>query len=181
MVPLTAFVVIASSLAALGVPHNKRTVAQVEADIATISTAVTNLNNAINAFTSESLTDALAIHDQAGTLETAINTGTTDVQNTGAVDETDATSILNAVNAIQPTIIAALDAIITKKTLFEDLPLAGVAGLVKQDLGTLNTDTSAFEAALIAAAPTDLQANATAIKTAIDAAFSAAIAAYADA
>ncbi|KAF8586006.1 hypothetical protein K439DRAFT_1659918 [Ramaria rubella] len=179
MVHLTAFVVIASFLTALAVPHSKRTVAKVEADISAISADITKLNNAINAFTSESLSDALAIHTQVITLEAAINTGTTDVQSTGAVDEADATTILNAVEAIQPTIIEALHTFITKKTLFENLPLAGATNLIRSDLSTLNTNTSAFEDALVAKAPKDLQANATAIKTAIDAAFSAAIAAYA--
>jgi len=183
MVKFFAFFVLASSLTVIASPFNKRTVAQVEADIATINTDVNSLNTAINGFpaTGGTLAEALAIHTDATNLETAITKGTTDVQNTGAVSEADGTTILKSVQAIQPTIISALNGIVAKKAAFQALPLGGVPALVKADLNTLNTDTSAFEAALIAAAPADLVANATAIKTAIDAAFSNAIAAYADA
>lgn len=69
------------------------------------------------------------------------------------VAESDADTILSDVEAFQPTIIDALKEIVIKKPIFDGLPLGGVSALVKQDLATLNTSTSAFEAALIAAAP----------------------------
>lgn len=69
------------------------------------------------------------------------------------VAESDAQTILADVQAFQPTIIDALKEIVIKKPIFDGLPLGGVSSLVKQDLGTLNSSTFAFEAALIAAAP----------------------------
>uniref|UniRef100_A0A0W0GE37 Putative hydrophobic surface binding protein n=1 Tax=Moniliophthora roreri TaxID=221103 RepID=A0A0W0GE37_MONRR len=60
----------------------KRTVAQVEADIATMSSQVTSLNNQIQAFPNSggSLTNALAIFNAAAALDRSITQGTTDVQ-----------------------------------------------------------------------------------------------------
>ncbi|KAF8489926.1 hydrophobic surface binding protein [Gautieria morchelliformis] len=183
MVHFSALVVLIYSLAASASPFNKRTVAQVEADIATINSQVTTLDSAINSFPDSggSLTQALAIHTDSVNLVSAIAQGTTDVTSTGAFSDADATTILQSLEAIQPTIIDALNAIVAKKPAFQGLPIGGVTALVKQDIGDLDGNTTAFESALIAATPTDLQANATAIKTAIDAAFSNAVAAYASA
>jgi hypothetical protein len=75
------------------------------------------------------------------------------VQNTGAFSESDGQTIIQSVQAIQPTIISALNGIAAKKPAFDALPLGGVSALVKQDLATLGSDTMAFENALTASAP----------------------------
>jgi len=158
----------------------KRDVSQVESDIASISTQVTSLDNAINAFpdTGGSLTAALAINTAATSLTSTIKNATTDVQAlTPPVDESDADTIFSAVQAFVPTIVDALTAIIAKKPSFDSLIVAD--SLVSTDLANLNSSTSAFEAALVAAAPADLQSNASAIIATLDAAFTKAIAAYA--
>jgi hypothetical protein len=49
--------------------------------------------------------------------------------------------------------VDALKGIVAKKSAFDNLPLAGVGSLVKQDLTTLQSDTKAFENALVAAEP----------------------------
>ncbi|KAF7349340.1 Hydrophobic surface binding protein [Mycena sanguinolenta] len=181
--------------ASFAVP-TKRTVAQVEADIANIATQVTALDNDIKGFPASGLVGALNINTASTNLETTLNTATTDVKNTGAVDEADATTILNSVKAIQPVIIDGLTRISTEEPAFVNntpfrrrlefliymhrrlLPVAGIPALVLLDLQTLKTDTDAFGAALISAAPADLKAEATSILSAIDGAFATAIAAF---
>ncbi|KAF5366724.1 hypothetical protein D9758_006438 [Tetrapyrgos nigripes] len=187
-------------------PVEKRTVAQVEADLRNIATQVTTLDNSINAFpnTGGSLVQALAIHTSSTNLVPVVNSATTDVQvhfifdlllltdtetddyigffplqGTTGVTEADSQAILAIVNGFEPTIINALNDIITKKAALSALPIGGVPALVKQDLARLATATEAFGVALINKAPADLKAQATAIGTAINAAFSKAQAAYA--
>ncbi|KAF8157222.1 hydrophobic surface binding protein [Crassisporium funariophilum] len=158
------------------------TAANVEADLAAISTQVTTLDNAITAFPTSggSLLAALAIHTDAGNLGTAIDKGTTDTNAVvpSPVSESDGATILKAVQAFEPEILHALQQIILKKPGFTSLPIGGIPALVKQDLINLNSSTSKFEAALINSAPPDLKAQATAIKSAVDAALASAVAAY---
>jgi len=125
--------------------------------------------------------EAFAIFENATTLATAIPKGTTDIQNTGALSESDAQTVLQGLQAIQPTIIHVLNGIVEEKSAFNALPLGGVSAVLKAKINALNTDMTAFENALIAIIPADLQASATAIKTTIDAAFSKTVAAYASA
>uniref|UniRef100_A0A0W0GD58 Putative hydrophobic surface binding protein n=1 Tax=Moniliophthora roreri TaxID=221103 RepID=A0A0W0GD58_MONRR len=161
----------------------KRTVAQVEADIATMSSQVTSLNNQIQAFPNSggSLTNALAIFNAAAALDRSITQGTTDVQNTGVFSESDGRTIPRSVQAVQPTIISALDGIASKRAAFDGLPMGGISGLVKQYLAALGSDTMAFENALITNAPPDLESTAHGIANAINAAIDNAQAAYANA
>ncbi|KIJ36350.1 hypothetical protein M422DRAFT_51113 [Sphaerobolus stellatus SS14] len=181
MVNFAPLVVLAASLTVIASPMEKRTVAAVETDLGFISGNVTSLNNAINAFTApNNLVAALNIHSGAVALEAAITQGTKDVVATGPVSEADATTIINLVKGIQPGIISALTNIVTKKPLFDNTTvISGLGSIVKSDLNTLNSDTSAFETALVNAAPADLKANATTIVTAINSAFAAAVSAYA--
>lgn len=117
---------------------------------------------------------------------------------TGPVDESDGQTIISAVEAFESTIVSALNTIVTEKAAFQALPIGGIPALVLQDLQTLNTDTTAFENALIASAPVspsgfswfefvitddsvlqaDLVSQAQSISSSINAAFAAAIAAY---
>ncbi|KAJ7637249.1 hydrophobic surface binding protein [Mycena polygramma] len=178
MVHFSPLLVSLSLVAASLATPVKRTVAQVEADIASISTQVTTLDNDISAFPASGLAGALSIHTAAGTLESTLNTGTSDVTATGTFSEADGTTILHAVEAIEPTILDALSQITAKQADFAALPIGGLPALILQDLKTLKTDTDAFAAALIAAAPADLKTEATTISTNIDAGFDTAIAAY---
>ncbi|KAF9558589.1 hydrophobic surface binding protein [Agrocybe pediades] len=153
------------------------TIADVINDAHNISTQVTTLDNAINAFpnTGGSLVNALAIHTDAVNLGAAIDKGTADVI---PVSEADGTTILGIVQGFEPTILNALSGIVAKKPAFQALPIGGIPALVKQDLINLNASTSKFEAQLIASAPADLVASAKAIKASVDSAFATAIAAY---
>ncbi|EJD51216.1 hypothetical protein AURDEDRAFT_159623 [Auricularia subglabra TFB-10046 SS5] len=166
--------------ASLGGPIGARTVAQVEADLATIGNGVNSLNTALNSLNAGNLLAALAIHTSAGNLANEIQTGTTDTTNTAAFSEADGTAVLNAVRGFQPNIITALNTVVAKKPIFQGLPVGGVPTLVKQDLALLNTNTKALENALTAKAPADLQSQAQALIAPIDAAFASATAAYAE-
>ncbi|KAL0568528.1 hypothetical protein V5O48_013455 [Marasmius crinis-equi] len=173
------FFVVLSAASALATPF-KRDVATVKADIATISTQVNALDTSINAFpnTGGTLASALAIHNAAVTLDTSVKKAVTDTQATSAFSEADGQSILSSVEAIEPTILDALNGIVAKKAAFQALPIGGIPALVLQDLKNLNTDTGAFADALIAKSPADLVTQANQIKTTIANAFATAIAAY---
>ncbi|KAK7046608.1 hydrophobic surface binding protein [Favolaschia claudopus] len=164
--------------AAFATPLFKRTVAQVESDIASISSQVTTLDNNIKGFPASGLAGALGIHTAATNLETTLNTGTNDVKATPAFSESDGQTILNSVQAIEPVILDALAQITAKKADFDALPIGGLPALILQDLKTLKADTDAFSGALIVNAPADLKSQATTIQTNIDAGFASAIAAY---
>ncbi|KAJ7135877.1 hydrophobic surface binding protein [Mycena epipterygia] len=180
MVQLSRLLFTFSLFAASFTTPVKRTVAQIEADIATIKTQVTTLDTAINAFpnTGGTLLAALTIHTDATTLEGTLNQGTTDVKATGTVDEADGTTILNSVIAIEPIILDALKGIAAKQPAFAALPIGGIPALILQDLQNLKLNTTNFATALIAAAPTDLKTEATAILNNITTGFNTAIAAY---
>ncbi|KAJ7788412.1 hydrophobic surface binding protein A-domain-containing protein [Mycena olivaceomarginata] len=143
----------------------KRTVAQVEADITSIGNQVKTLDTDLTGFPASGLAGALAIHTAASNLVTTVNTGTTDVKNTGTVSEADGNTILTQVQAIEPTILDALSQITAKQPSFAALPIGGIPALVLQDLKTLNTSTVAFAAALIVAAPADLRAQQRLLRT----------------
>jgi Hydrophobic surface binding protein A len=63
-------------------------------------------------------------------------------KSTGALRDADATTILHSLQAIQPTIVDALNAIVAKMPAFQGLPIGGVTALVKQDIGNLNSNTT---------------------------------------
>ncbi|KAJ6576064.1 hydrophobic surface binding protein [Mycena vulgaris] len=180
MVQITRFLSLSVCVAVGLALTVKRDVALVKADIAKITTQVTTLDNAIEAFplTGGSLVNALAIHTDATSLITTLNTATTDTTANGALAEADGRTILTSVEAIEPTILDALSNIVVKKPAFAALPIGGLPALILQDLKNLKTATVAFSAALVANAPADLVAEATTVQTTITAAFDPAIAAY---
>ncbi|KAG5649748.1 hypothetical protein H0H81_002204 [Sphagnurus paluster] len=170
-------------LASLVASSLATTVADVQADIALISSRLSTLDKSIAAFTlpGGTLAQALAVHNNAVSLGTAIDKGTTD---TKAVTPTpladaDGRAILDAFESLEPTINSALNGIIARKAAFTALPIGGIPALVKQDLANLSGSTAALEAALISSTPEGLVDEATALKTRIDSAFAVAIAAYA--
>ncbi|KAF5349121.1 hypothetical protein D9756_009496 [Leucocoprinus leucothites] len=157
------------------------TVADVLADLNTVKSRVTTLDNAINGFPNSggTLTQALAIHTDATNTQTAVDDTTADANTVPTpVSESDGQSILNSITSIEPVIENALSAIVTKKAAFDALPVGGIPALVAQDLSNLSASTSALENALISKAPADLVSQANAVKGRIDAAFATAIAAY---
>lgn len=58
------------------------------------------------------------------------------------MSEADGSTILTSIQAFQPTIIDALNAIVAKQSALAALPIGGVTALVKQDLIILNGNTT---------------------------------------
>ncbi|KAJ7209580.1 hydrophobic surface binding protein [Mycena pura] len=159
----------------------KRTVAQIEADIASISSQVTTLDNDLRGFPASGLVGTLGIHTATTTLANTFNTSISHVQATPNLSEADGTTILNLVLAIEPILLDALSRFTANKASFvntEVLPIGGIVPLILQDLVNLNTVTNLWCPPMIEITPADLQASATAIHTAINNGFATAIAAY---
>ncbi|KAF9558558.1 hydrophobic surface binding protein [Agrocybe pediades] len=158
------------------------TVADVIADTRNISTQVTNLDNAANAFpnTGGSLVAALAIHTDTVNLGSAFDKGITDIISASPkpFSEADGTTLLDIVEGFEPILLDALKVLIAKKAAFQALPIGGIPALIKQDLINLNASANTFENQLIASLPTDLVAAAEAIKADLGTIFVNAIAAY---
>ncbi|KAF5324165.1 hypothetical protein D9619_011329 [Psilocybe cf. subviscida] len=171
------------ALVACAVAAQASTVAQVLTDIGAINAGVTSLNNKVLAFplTGGTLANALAIHNAAGALVSTINTATIDTTSITPLPLSldDGTSIIDAVDALKPTILSALTGIVTVKPAFAALPVGGIPALVKSDLSNLSAATTAFEDALIASAPAEILSRANDIQSTINAAFATAISAYA--
>ncbi|KAG5650591.1 hypothetical protein H0H81_011709 [Sphagnurus paluster] len=170
-------------LASLVASSFASTAADLKADIATIAVRINALDTSIIAFTLPrgTIAQALAIHNNVLTLSTALDKGASDATNVipNPVSLTDGRAILTALEATEATIVRCLTNIVARKAAFSVLPTSGVPAIVKQDLSNLSASTVKLEAALIASAPADLVAEATAFKGRIDTSFAAAIAAYA--
>lgn len=101
-------IVMASLLGlALGSPIDKRTPAEVEADIATVSSDLTSFNTAINAFTG-SLIQALSLLISYNNLASAITTATSQVTSTGALSSADSATIYADVDSLTAQITDTL-------------------------------------------------------------------------
>ena len=94
-----------------------------------------------------------AIHSDAQTLEGLITQATTDTNNSDAFTEDEGSTILAAVQSLAPNIIAALQNLDSQHDNFASQPIAGLDAVVESDLNTLNSDTTAFENALLDKAP----------------------------
>lgn len=133
------------------------TVAQVKSDIAAIDTSVTSLNqqlqsNSLNYFS------ALAIHSAAVDVDNKIKSGTSDVEAlTETPTDADAQEIINTLTGTEVNVKSATNRLIALKSQFDSL---GVTGIAKGDINALQTDTKAFGAALVNAAPSAEKASA---------------------
>ena len=94
-----------------------------------------------------------AIHSDAQTLEGLITQATTDTNNSDAFTEDESSTILSAIQALAPNIIAALQNLDSQHDNFASQPITGLVGVVKSDLNTLDIDTTDFENALLTKAP----------------------------
>lgn len=177
MVQLLSLVILITAFVESGFTFHlsKRDVVSIQAlesDIANIATQTVALGNAVNAVTSGStLVDALvsscsilspargnddgifkAIHNDIGTLSTTINSATTDAQAIEPIpiDESSAETILSEVETFASDIITTLNDFGNQAPIFDDLPSGGFPALIKSDLSTLKSSTSAFGAELVA-------------------------------
>ncbi|KAJ7815927.1 hydrophobic surface binding protein [Mycena leptocephala] len=156
----------------------KRTVTQIEGDIANISSLVNILCDDINGFPASGLAGALSIHQAVGNLVTAFNTATSDIEATGSISEADAQRILATLAPILSLLEDCTGQMTTKRPNFMALPIGGLQALILQDLKNLKTAIDALLLALGAIIPPDLVAQVGATQTDIDSVFAAAITAF---
>jgi len=172
----TFFALLLAFLAAAD-PVVKRDAITVEADLQLVTTDTETLDTLVTNFsnTDGTLEQAAAIHADVITLGALITKTANDVKNSGKFNDIDGNVILGEVKTLEPVIIDSLTQITNKKTGIDRLE---VTCLALNDLKTLQSNAKALENALISAAPADLVPQATSIASAIDAAFTSAIAAY---
>ncbi|KAG6808719.1 hypothetical protein H0H93_016567, partial [Arthromyces matolae] len=121
-----------------------------------------------------------AIHTSATTVNTAITTTTTDVQNAPVpVSDSDAAVILADLQALQPNISKSLTDVVARKAAFAALPIGGVLALVQSDLKTLNVSTTGLAGAFILQAPANVLPDAETLQSTILDEFASALAALA--
>lgn len=92
---------------ALGSPIDRRTAAEIETDIATVSSDLTSFTTAINAFTG-SLLQALSLLTSYNTLASAITAATSEVTSTGALAAADSATIYTSVSSLTTQITDTL-------------------------------------------------------------------------
>ncbi|SOV03330.1 uncharacterized protein UDID_06553 [Ustilago sp. UG-2017a] len=166
---------IASTSALILLLTSGATVAQVKSDVSAIDSAVRSLNQQLQ---TDSLNyfSALAINSAANSLDDKIKSGTSDVKSlTETPTDADAQEIISTLTGTEVNVKSATDRLIALKSQFNSL---GVAGVVKADIDSLKTDTAAFGAALVAAAPSAEKADAQALTDKFNADLASAAAAY---
>lgn len=93
--------------------HHKRTAAQIEADIATVSSDLTSFDNSINKFTG-TLLQALSLLSSYNTLSSAIEAATSEITSTGTLSSTDSTTIYTDVEDLTAQITTTLSDAVAK-------------------------------------------------------------------
>ena len=166
----------ASILLTLAAAASAATIAQVKQDVATINTDVTALKTAL-ASNSLNYFSALAIHQQAVTLDGAVKNATADANSlTVAVSSSDASSLITTLTGTEKNVSAVCDRLVALKSQFTSL---GVAGIAKGDIASLSTDVNTFGQALVSKTPSAQKATASALAAKFNADLARAAAAYA--
>ncbi|KAI8890405.1 hypothetical protein K501DRAFT_206297 [Backusella circina FSU 941] len=149
-------------------------------DLVAVGNQLTVVMNGVNAYTaSQGYLGALTVQSQESTLESKLSTAgsTSGCCVSGVVSDEDAAAVIAEVDPLTAQIEAALQAIINKKSVFDSVAL--VTPLVKGDINSLNSKTTTVSNCLIAATPSSYTSQAQGYVTRINAAFAAAVAAYA--
>lgn len=169
MVTINSLILLAATATAAVIP---RDAAQVQSDLNTINADTQKLTSDVNAY-SGGLFGALPSQNDESQLDKDIKSATDDANNSAAVSDSEAQSIISYIkNTLEPNIEKALTALKSKKSQFAS---AGLQNTVLQDLKDLKTDTDALGSALLAKAPSGEQASGQAVVNEIDADFNDAI------
>ena len=165
----------ASILLTLAAMVSAATVADVKADIAKIDSSVTSLQSAL-ASNSLNYFSALAIHQQAVNLDSAVKSATTDANSVTGVTDADAQDFISTLTGTEVKVSAVCDRLVALKPQFTSL---GVAGIAKGDITSLSASVNTFGQALVSKAPAAEQADAQALAAKFNADLARAAAAYA--
>ncbi|KAL1850762.1 hypothetical protein Daus18300_012770 [Diaporthe australafricana] len=159
---------------ALSSPIDRRTAAQIETDIATVSSDLTSFNTAINAFTG-SLLQALSLLTSYNTLASAITTATSEVTSTGALAAADSATIYTSVSSLTAQITDTLGDATAKYSVVNS---AGYTSTVCSALTTLSTDSDAFFTALEGTISSAYTSQVDALQATVASGFASTISAY---
>ncbi|KAI3396070.1 hypothetical protein diail_487 [Diaporthe ilicicola] len=159
----------------LGSPVERRTAAEIEADIATASSDLTSFDTAINGFTG-SLIQALSLLTSYNSLASAITTATSDVTSTGALAASDSATIYTAVSSLTDQITDTLSDATAKESVVAS---SGYTSSVCSALSTLSTDADAFFTALEGTIDSAYTSEVDALQSTVASGFASTISAYA--
>ena len=166
----------ASILLTLAAMVSAATIAQVKQDVATIDADVKALQKSL-ASNSLNYFSALAIHQQAVTLDNAVKNATSDANSlTVAVSSTDANALITTLTGTEKNVSGVCDRLIALKGQFTSL---GVAGIAKGDIAALQNDTKLFGTALVSKTPSAQKPAASSLAAKFNADLARAAAAYA--
>jgi hypothetical protein len=98
----------------------KRDAATVEADLAVLTSQVTALDNAVQAFplSGGTLAEAMTVHTNAVNIISTLNTAASDEKAIDTFSETKGQAILAALKGFEPTILDFLQNIVVRKPAF---------------------------------------------------------------
>jgi len=116
-------------------------------DIATISSRLATLNNDVNSFTggSAQVFQALAIYNDANSVQSALNQANTDAINSPNLNDTGSAAVATAVTGLQPNIYNILNQLVAKKAGFRTVVFGSSAvGLVNNTITSLQQSTKNF-------------------------------------
>ncbi|KAJ0117407.1 hydrophobic surface binding protein a [Diaporthe amygdali] len=159
---------------AVASPIDKRTAAEIETDIATISSDLTSFNTAINAFTG-SLLQALSLLTSYNTLASATTTATSEITSTGALAASDSATIYASVSSLTTQISDTLSDATAKESVVAS---SGYTSSVCSALSTLSTDSDAFFTALEGTIDSAYTSQVDALQATVASGFASTISAY---
>ena len=93
------------------------------------------------------------IASDASSLDSAIKQATSDTTASAAFSEDEGSTILSAIQALAPNIVATLQNLDSQHDNVASLPIPGIDGDIESELNTLNSDTTALETALLSKTP----------------------------
>lgn len=109
------------------------------------------------------------IHASEQTLESLIQTATSDCCTISTISDEEANAILAVVEDLVPDIVSTLATLDSKKPQFDAVLLATL--IVKTDIKNLDTKTTSLDICLLAACPTGLQTTCQDLMDQVNAAF----------
>ncbi|KAI9658555.1 MAG: hypothetical protein M1821_002115 [Bathelium mastoideum] len=139
-----------------------------------VNTAASTLDAAVKAFDG-SAGDITTLNSDAAAVLSAIKTGTTNVEATSAISDSDALSVASTTETLITTLNQTIDDLIAKKATFDS---SGQSGTVLSDLEQQENASTALGNAIVSKTPSDLSSIAESLTAQITAAFQNGITAF---
>lgn len=152
----------------------KRDVQTILTALNNVNSAATTLDTAVKAFTGTAAQVSTLNSDAAAVLST-LNTGTTNVQGTSSISDSDALQVASATENLINTLNTTIDDLIAKKST---LATAGQTSTVLSDLEQQESASTALGNAVASKVPSDLTSVANSLNAEIKQNFDNGIAAF---